>query len=189
MSFASSVTIDSSLEDLIQGLGDTSWVLVEGWEGGASGRVKSQLPSLGLGHVWGTTYIPSSLWKQAISPSPCLAWYQTQAGLILFHVLLPLSPHWFLWENFILFLFLQQPGATLLWQCTGFSILCFSWNLTGFSGRISFFIYFILFFLIWLHEVFSAAQDFCICSKQGLLCNFSALAFQSRASLDVDHRL
>ena len=50
MSFASSVTFDLSLEDLIQGLGDTSWVLVEGLEGGASGRVKSQLPSLGLGH-------------------------------------------------------------------------------------------------------------------------------------------
>ena len=50
MSFASSVSFDLSLEDLIQGLGDTSWVLVEGLEGGASGRMKSQLPSLGLGH-------------------------------------------------------------------------------------------------------------------------------------------
>ena len=67
VSFASSVTFDLSLEDLIQGLGDTSWVLVEGWDGGTSGRVKSQLPSLGLGHVWGTTYIPSSLWKQALA--------------------------------------------------------------------------------------------------------------------------
>ena len=67
MSFASSVTFDLSLEDLIQGLVDSSWVLVEGWEGGDSGRVKSQLPSLGLGHIWGTTYIPSSLWKQAVS--------------------------------------------------------------------------------------------------------------------------
>ena len=66
MSFASSVTFNLSLKDLIQGLGDSSWVLVEGWEGGASGRVKSQLPSLGLGHVWGTTYIPRSLWKQAV---------------------------------------------------------------------------------------------------------------------------
>ena len=28
--FASSVTVHLSLEDLIQGLGDTSWVLVEG---------------------------------------------------------------------------------------------------------------------------------------------------------------
>ena len=28
--FASSVTFDFSLEDLIRGLGDTSWVLVEG---------------------------------------------------------------------------------------------------------------------------------------------------------------
>ena len=28
--FACSVTFDLSLEDLIQGLGDTSWVLVEG---------------------------------------------------------------------------------------------------------------------------------------------------------------
>ena len=67
VSFASSVNFDLSLEDLIQGLGDTSWVLVEGWEGGTSGRVKSQLCSLGLGHVWGTTYIPSSLWKQAVT--------------------------------------------------------------------------------------------------------------------------
>ena len=49
VSFASSVTFDLSLEDLIQGLGDTDRVLVEGWEGGASGRVKSQLPSLRLG--------------------------------------------------------------------------------------------------------------------------------------------
>ena len=67
VSFASSVTFDLSLEILIQGLGDNSWVLVEGWEGGASRRVKSQLRSLGLGHVWGTTYIPSSLWKQAVA--------------------------------------------------------------------------------------------------------------------------
>ena len=51
----------------LQGLGDTRWVLVERWDGEASGRVKSQLPSLGLGHVWVTTYIPSSLWKHAIA--------------------------------------------------------------------------------------------------------------------------
>ena len=51
MSFASSVTFDLSLEILIQGLGDNSWVLVEGREGGTSGSVKSQLRSLGLGHV------------------------------------------------------------------------------------------------------------------------------------------
>ena len=67
VSFASSGTIDLSLENLIQGLGDINWVLVEGWEGGTSGRVKSQLPSLGLGHIWGTTYIQSSLWKQAVA--------------------------------------------------------------------------------------------------------------------------
>ena len=67
MSFVSSVIFVLSLEDLIQGLGDTSWLLVEGWDGGTSGRVKSQLPRLGLGHVWGTTYIPSSLWKQALA--------------------------------------------------------------------------------------------------------------------------
>ena len=54
MSFASSVTFDLPLEDLIQGLGDTSWVLVEGWEGGASGKVKSQLPSLHCGKGNGT---------------------------------------------------------------------------------------------------------------------------------------
>ena len=51
MTFVSSVAFDLSLEDLIQGLGDTSWVLIEGREGGASGRVKCQLPSLGLGQV------------------------------------------------------------------------------------------------------------------------------------------
>ena len=67
MSFAPSGTFVLSLEDLIQGLGDTSWVLVEGWEGGTSRRVKSQLPSLGLGHVWGTIYFPSFLWKQAVA--------------------------------------------------------------------------------------------------------------------------
>ena len=54
MSFASSVTFDLFLEDLIRGLGDTSWVLVEGLEGGASGRVKSQLPSLHCGEGNGT---------------------------------------------------------------------------------------------------------------------------------------
>ena len=67
VSFASSVTFDLSLEDLIQGLGDTDWVLVEGWEGGTSGRVKSLLPSLELGHVYGTTYVPRSLWKQVVA--------------------------------------------------------------------------------------------------------------------------
>ena len=51
MTFVSSVAFDLSLEDLIQGLGDTSRVLVEGQEGGASGRVKCQPPSLGLGQV------------------------------------------------------------------------------------------------------------------------------------------
>ena len=49
MSFASSVTFDLSLQDVIQWLGDTSWMLVEGWEGDASVRVKSQLPALGWG--------------------------------------------------------------------------------------------------------------------------------------------
>ena len=38
-------------------------------------------------------------------------------------------------------------------------------------------------------QVFIAAQDFSIFSEQGLLCNCSALAFQSCASLDADHRL
>ena len=65
--FASSITFDLSLEDLIQGLGDTNWVLVEGWEWGINGRVKSQLPSLRLAHVWGITNIPSSQWKQALA--------------------------------------------------------------------------------------------------------------------------
>ena len=44
--FASSVTFHLSLEDLIQGLRDSSWVLVEGWEADASGGMKSQVPSL-----------------------------------------------------------------------------------------------------------------------------------------------
>ena len=38
-------------------------------------------------------------------------------------------------------------------------------------------------------QVFIAACDFSICSEQGLLSNGSALAFQSCASLNVDHRL
>ena len=38
-------------------------------------------------------------------PSPRLAWYQTQTGFIILHVLLPLTPHWFLWENFFFFFF------------------------------------------------------------------------------------
>ena len=67
VSFASSVTFGLPLEDLIQGRGDTIWVSVKGWEGGTSGRVKSQLPSLGLGHVWGISYVQSSLWKQAVA--------------------------------------------------------------------------------------------------------------------------
>ena len=41
--------------------------VVLGWEGGASMRVKSQLPSLGLEHIWGTTYVPSSMWKQTVA--------------------------------------------------------------------------------------------------------------------------
>ena len=38
-----------------------------GWERGACRRVKSHLPSLGLGHVWGTTYVPSVMWKQTVT--------------------------------------------------------------------------------------------------------------------------
>ena len=51
MSFSSSVTFDLSLEDLTQGLGDSSRVLVEGGEAGTSGRAKSKHLSLELGHV------------------------------------------------------------------------------------------------------------------------------------------
>ena len=40
VSFASSGTFALSLEALIQGLGDTSWVLVEGWEGDTVGEWK-----------------------------------------------------------------------------------------------------------------------------------------------------
>ena len=101
VSFASSVTFDLSLEDLIQELGDISLLLVEGWEGGASGKVKSQLPSLGLGHIWGTTYIPSSLWKQAVaSLSMTCVISDIDCLFFLFHVLLPLRHHWFICENF-----------------------------------------------------------------------------------------
>ena len=124
---ASSVTFDLSLEDLIQGLGDTSWVLVEGWDGGTSGRVKSQLPSLGLGHVWGTTYIPSSLWKQAVSSLYMTCMISDQGWFHPFSCPASLRPHWFLWENFFFFLtlaalglhccscrlYLQRAGATL----------------------------------------------------------------------------
>ena len=38
-------------------------------------------------------------------------------------------------------------------------------------------------------QVFIAAQDFSIFSEKGLLCDGSTLAFQSCASLNVDHRL
>ena len=37
--------------------------------------------------------------------------------------------------------------------------------------------------------MFTAAQDFSICSEQGLLCNCSTLAFQSCTSPDVDQSL
>ena len=97
--FASSVTFDLSLEDLIQRHWDTSSLLVEGWEGGASGRVKSQLPSLGLGDIWGTTYVPSSLWKQVVASLFTTCMISDSDWLIVFHALLPLTPHWFLYEN------------------------------------------------------------------------------------------
>ena len=97
--FASSVTFDLSLENLIQRLWDTSSVLVEGWEGGSSGRLKSQLPSFGLGYHWGTTYVPSSLWKQAVAFLSMTCMISNPDWFILFHVLLPLRPHWFLYDN------------------------------------------------------------------------------------------
>ena len=97
--FASSVTFDLSLEDLIQRLWDTSSELVEGWEGGASGRVKSQLPSLGLGHVWGITYVPSSLWKQVVSSLSTTCMISDTDCFIHFHVLLPLIPNLYLFKN------------------------------------------------------------------------------------------
>ena len=106
--------------------------------------------SLSLG--WGTfeaqltSQVPCE--NRLLLPSPWLAWYQTQTGFILFHVLLPLRPHWFLCKNFYFIIFLN-------FGCT----------------------------------VFIAAQDFSICSKQGLLCNCSTLAFQSCTSPDVDQSL
>ena len=105
MSFASSVTFDLSLKDLIQGLGDTSLVLVEGWDGGASGRVKFQLPSFGFRHVWGTTYIPSSLWKQAVA-SPSITWIILEPDWFLPYSC-PASPETWLvsLENFFFFFF------------------------------------------------------------------------------------
>ena len=93
-----------------------------------------------------TSQVPCK--NRLLLPSPWLAWYQTQTGFILFHVLLPLRPHWFLCKNFYFIIFLN-------FGCT----------------------------------VFIAAQDFSICSEQGLLCNCSALAFQSCASPDVDQFL
>ena len=107
--------------------------------------------SLALG--WGTfeaqltSQVPYE--NRLLLPSPWLAWYQTQTGFILFHVLLPLRPHWFLCKNFYLFIYFLNFGCT----------------------------------------VFITAQDFSICSEQGLLCNCSALAFQSCASPDVDQSL
>ena len=79
--------------------GDTSWVIVEGKEGGTSGRVKSQLHSLGLGHFWGTTYIPSSLWKQAVASLSMTCMKSNPDWFHSFHALLPLRPHWILWDN------------------------------------------------------------------------------------------
>ena len=97
--FASSVTFDLSLEDLIQRLWDTSSELVEGWEGGASGRVKSQLPSLGLGHVWGIYYVQSSLWKQVVASLSTTCMISDTDCFIHFHVLLPLIPNLYLFKN------------------------------------------------------------------------------------------
>lgn len=54
----SSITFDLSLEDLTQGPIDTRWPLVEGWQVSAGGSVEAQLPHLGLGHFWGTKYVP-----------------------------------------------------------------------------------------------------------------------------------
>ena len=104
MSFVSSVTFDLSLKDLIQGLGDTSLVLVEGWDGGASGRVKFQLPSFGFRHVWGITYIPSSLWKQAVA-SLSMTWIILEPDWFLPYSC-PASPETWLvsLENFFFFL-------------------------------------------------------------------------------------
>ena len=97
--FASSVTFDLSLEDLIQRLWDTSSELVERWEGGASGRVKSQLPSLGLGHVWGIYYVQSSLWKQVVASLSTTCMISDTDCFIHFHVLLPLIPNLYLFKN------------------------------------------------------------------------------------------
>ena len=95
VSAASSVTSDLSLEDLIQGLRDTSCmylqeereVLVEEWNPS----------SLALG--WGT--FEAHLMSQVTCenrlqlPSPRLAWNKTQTNFILCHVLFLLRPHWF----------------------------------------------------------------------------------------------
>ena len=50
---------------------------------------------------------------------------------------------------------------------SSFVMSCFPWGHTGFSGRIFFF----------FGCTRSDAQDFYICSKQGLLCNCSTLVF------------
>ena len=66
---------DLFLEDLMQDLIDTR--LVEGWDVGACGSVKSQLSSLGLGYFWGKLMFQSSLWKQAAAslPKTCMQSY------------------------------------------------------------------------------------------------------------------
>ena len=104
--------------------------------------------SLGLGHIWGTTYIPSSLWKQALAS---LSMTYMISDSDWFH---PFSCPAF-------------PETSLV------SLPDFCFN----------------FFKFWLHSVFFASQVFCICSEWGLLCNCSALAFQSCASPDVDQSL
>ena len=168
-----------------------------------------------------------------------LAWYKTQTGFILFHVLLPPRRHWFLWENLFFFFASTRsslwrrkwhpspvllPGKSHEWRslesCSAwghwgsdttewlrfrFSLSCFgegngnplycsclenardggSWWAAIYGDSQN---------RTWLkwhqqQQVFIAAQDFYIVSEQGLLCNCSALAFQSCAFLDVHDRL
>ena len=127
--FACSVTFDLSLEDLIQGFGETSCMLVEGCEGGASRRVKFQLPSLRLAHVWGTTNIPSSQWKQALASlsTTCMIsdpdWFHPFSCPASAETSLVSMPEFFFFFFLILaalglhccsgFLYLQRAGATL----------------------------------------------------------------------------
>ena len=115
-------------------LGIVAW-----WDRGASRTVKSQLPSIGFGHIWGTTHGPSSMWKQSAASLfdtlhemrprlvssfviSCFHWDHTDfSGIFLFNFLCTRS-------SSLLRTSISSANrgySVIAVQC--FSILCFSW--------------------------------------------------------------